>query len=644
MSLKQVSKLFIIHTTLLISGGIAGFVMAFYLSTVPWDFYADIENARQLGIVSKTVMSGYPKKRDLLTFALAFGLPVCGALAFWLPWGFKRRKLLSSALYPEPADGKVDSPLRPYILTILALLLVSSYFVLNKMYGASFNEYNGAWPFLGEEGVFLEWSQRILNGEVQGKDFFCLYGPLMVYPLALLQKIAGPVVSLGRWYAFGLNIMAYVLLAFVIHRTIRNFAVASFALLFMVAVFPHTLYSANLSPLRYFLGFWPIIPLLRYHSSGLRCWLVMAGMTVGVSFLFSQEVGMCAFLATTSFLVLETYKRQELSKLPRRFLEYFTGYILTVAPFGLYFFSKGALGSLLENMFSYPRLVMLGYGGLAFPSLMEVIEFPFSPMVFDNYWLVFVYAVAACLLITRITVSRIDVQALAASYVIIFGVLLFRSALARSSVGKAYWVSPPMFLILFIGIDYYLSVFKCSTTIIVKNAVGSICLFFILFMTHLSFMLPPLERFSLNLFGKERFELSPFGAKVVGVERDDVLHPPNVALEIQRIADFFSVNGSPGQYTYFFPNEPAYYFLFDKKNPTRYPMSSLMVTTAMRREAVADLEQNKPEFVVYSTETWRPDDIPERVQTPEVYEYLKVNYSVMEDHGAVVFLRRKEKI
>jgi len=125
------------------------------------------------------------------------------------------------------------------------------------------------------------------------------------------------------------------------------------------------------------------------------------------------------------------------------------------------------------------------------------------------------------------------------------------------------------------------------------------------------------------------------------VERDDVRHPPDAAREIQLIADFFSRHES-GKYVYFFPNEPAYYFLFDKFNPTRYPMSSLMVTLAMRREAVADLERRKPEFVVYSTETWRPDDIPERIQAPEVYEYLELNYDVMEDHGAVVFLRRKQ--
>lgn len=636
-----------IHTLLLLSGGLAGFVLALFLSTVQWNFSADLEQARRFGIISKTVLDGYPKKRDLITFVLAFVLPVCGALAAWLPWGFKRRKLLFRTLYRD--SKKKEStlpahPLRPYFLTLSALLLVCSYFVLDNFYCANFNEYNGSWPFLGEEGEFLEWVQRILHGDVQGKDFFCLYGPLMIYPLALLQKIAGPAVSLGRWYAFTLNITAYLLLAFVINRTIRSSAVALLSLLFMVAVFPHTLYSANLSPLRYFLGFWPIIPLMSFHSNGMKRSLAMAGGAVGISFLFSQEVGMCAFLASVAFLGLDAYKRQNLMELPRRSLIFLCGFTLAIAPFALYFFSKGALTPLLENIFSYPRLVMLGYGGLAFPSLLEAIESPFSPMVFDNYWLILVYAVATCLLATRIMTGKISSQLLAASYVTFFGVLLFRSALARSSVDKAGFVSPPMFLLLFIALDYYVTVLKRNSTMLIKSMVSITMLLFLLFMTQLAFIVPPLKGLHKNFLAKDRFVFNPFGVKTAGIERDNVFHPAETAQEIQLIADFFSSYDTPGHYVYFFPNEPAYYFLFNKRNPTRFPMSSLMVTAVMRREAVVDLERNRPEYVVYSKVTWRPDDIPEQVQTPEMYEYLKSNYEIMEDHGTVIFLHRKKQI
>lgn len=639
------TRLFLTHLLLLLSGGLTGFALALFLGGLPWDFSADLERARQLGIVSKTVMSGYPKKRDLLTFVLAFVLPVSGALAAWLPWALKRKRALSNILQDRRHnnDSRPAHPLRPYLLSLSALLVVAGSFVLNSFYSASFNEVVGAWPFLGEEGEFMEWCQRILNGEVQGKDFFCLYGPLMVYPLALLQKIAGPSVSLGRWYAFGLNLCAYVLLSFVINRIVRNSFVALFAVLFVVVVFPYTLYSANLSPLRYFLGIWPIIPLLHFYAKRENLSLGLAGCAAGVAFFFSQEVGICAVVASMGFLMLDAIHRHSIRDALRLQFVFLAGLALVSVPFVIYFYSRGALVPFLDDLVSYPRLVMLGYGGLAFPSLREAFEFPFAPLVFNNYWLIFVYMTAACLIVTRIVTGNISPQVLAAGYTVLFGVLLFRSALARSSTDKAYMVSPPMFLLLFIALDYYLGVLKYARKLSAKLVVTGTMIIFVIFTPQLSFISTQLEELKEMFFAKGRFVFNPLGTRTVGVEQDDVLHPPDTAQEIQLIADYFSTHIS-GTYVYFFPNEPAYYFLFNKRNPTRFPMSSLMVTAAMRQEAVADLERNKPEYVVYSTQTWRPDDIPESVQTPEVYQYLVSHYEVVEDRETVIFLRRKQQL
>jgi len=137
-----------------------------------------------------------------------------------------------------------------------------------------------------------------------------------------------------------------------------------------------------------------------------------------------------------------------------------------------------------------------------------------------------------------------------------------------------------------------------------------------------------------------RYEYNPAGTEIAGLKRNDVRHPAGTAMEIQLIADFFSKHET-GEYVYFFPNEPAYYYLFDKKNPTRYPMSYLAVTTGMRLEAVMDIEKHKPRYVVYSKTTWRPDNIMVDVQVPEIFNYIKSRYRVLQDNGGVVFLIRE---
>jgi len=45
--------------------------------------------------------------------------------------------------------------------------------------------------------------------------------------------------------------------------------------------------------------------------------------------------------------------------------------------------------------------------------------------------------------------------------------------------------------------------------------------------------------------------------------------------------------------------------------------------------------------MVYSLDDWRIDDIPEYVLVPEVVRYLGEKYSLAEDLGNILVLRRK---
>lgn len=637
---KLTCRLRIIHHVLLCVGGILGFFLGYVLDGVQWDYSADLARARELGIVSKPILNNYPKPRDVLTFILAVGLPVAGALAVWLPWSFKRRNVLCRLLYEKGGGAPSSRPthrLRPILFVVAALLPVAAFFDPDRFYAGEWNDLVGAWPFLGEEGVLLEWTQRILNGEVQGRDFFCVYGPLMVYPLALLQEIAGPLVSLGRWYAFILNLISYILLAFIINRVVRSSIVALPSLLLMVMLYPWMTYSANLTPLRVVLGIMPLVSLARFRTSGKAVWLAVAGATCAASFLYSQEVGVCALLASLVAIGFGYFEQRNLTVLLRRASIMLAGGAVMLLPFVFYFMANGALSQIMDNLLLYPRYAMLGYAGLVFPSIADALVSFTMPFVFDNYWIIATYSVGATLLLVRLWLGRSDAGNVEFAFLLVFGLLLFRSALGRSSIDRASFVSPPAFLLLVMALD------QCACRLKKNRGLFRICTAMVMLLIVITVSVKTSLSQGGTITGRNRFVSNMFPkAKIAGLERNDVRHHPDTDREIRLIADFFRTHPTPDGYVYFFPNEPAYYFIFNKKNPTRYATSYLAATSEMRRELVADLEKRKPLYVVYSRSTWRIDGIPSYVQVPEVYGYLETNYEVLLDYGPVVFLKRKQ--
>jgi hypothetical protein len=116
------------------------------------------------------------------------------------------------------------------------------------------------------------------------------------------------------------------------------------------------------------------------------------------------------------------------------------------------------------------------------------------------------------------------------------------------------------------------------------------------------------------------------GLRISDLKRGDVLFDHSTAETLRKIYNFLETNTTPGEYTYFFPNEAAYYFLFNRNNPTRYFGAYQAVTRKQRCELVLDLEKNRPRYVIYSLDTWRIDNILEDRQVPEVFEYLRKEY------------------
>lgn len=65
------------------------------------------------------------------------------------------------------------------------------------------------------------------------------------------------------------------------------------------------------------------------------------------------------------------------------------------------------------------------------------------------------------------------------------------------------------------------------------------------------------------------------------------------------------------------------------------------ITRQQRLELVADLDKKRPEYTIYSRNTWRIDNIPEQTLAPEVVAFIKEKYEPVAVFEDVAFLKRK---
>ena len=636
----NLNTLYLAHVGILLVGMLVGLTVAYWVSTLTFDFSAELRRAAELGIVSTTIIRGYAKSKDIVGYAAIMGLPLLTAIATWSIWARQERRAALLQLFPEYKEylPSKDMLWRLCLVVVIVTYLLGS-FNINFFYQA-----NRGWPLLGEEGENLAWAQAILAGKVYGKDFFCLYGPLLIYPLAWAMKLFGVTVATARGYAFGLNLAAYGIIITFLYATFRGRSTFVAAAVAYLLAFPSLAYlSPNCTYLRVALGVLPLLFAYQYQQTGRRVLLAASGGAIGVGLLFSQEVAICSAIALACCIVLHSVAGRDYKELPGRVMLIAAGGLATLAPMMIYLFAKGALGPFFATLYGYPKLVTLGYGALPFPGLADFIAAPRGSLL--HYAVIAIYLGTAVTVIPLLLLGRITRDNILQAGLLVFGALLFRSALGRSDGYHVYYASQPAFLLVLLAIDRAVCGIRRPVPVFVKAgnvlAAGGLILF-------LCFLFIYSQILGMGLF-LARSEVANFSAKwsriasgteLRWLERGGVFFDRRTNITLAKIKMFLDTNTSAGDYVYFFPNEAAYYFLFNRNNPTHYAIAYFAVTSAQRRELIADLEKNKPRYIVYSLDTWRVDDIPENRQVPEVVDYMQQNYRLAQDMGELLILER----
>lgn len=624
------------------AGFMAGLAAAYFLLMLPLDFTAGLAEARKLGIVSLTVLSGYSKSRDLANYLAVLLLPPLGAFLSWLVWARCRRSAIMVFHHAETVLPRKDM-LWKAALIFAALVYAYACLSMTFIRMPTYNPPATSWIFLGEEGVHLACVQSIMRGGVYGLDFFSAYGPMLVYPLYWVMELFGTQASIARAYALFLNLAAYAIILFILYRTIGSRLLFLAAAAVYIAMYPpHRYFSLTGTHLRVALGILPLFLIHLRENSGRTLFLAGAGAIMGQALLFSQEAGLASALAAAAMFTVSLFQDRDTRVFFRDSACFAAGFSVSVAPMALFLASRGALSGAIGDMISYPRYMTLGFGNLPFPGFHEFLRDPLKTVYFLHYWIILVYSVSLAALLPRILRRGLGPAGKFRLILLVFGILLFRSDLGRSDLDHALFCAPPALLLVFLWSDGLLHRMRAADGASRLPHAALLGVSFLGLGLLLAFGIRQLTWKSLksSLSWRGKFSVACQGLPAPSLPRAGVYFGGDAAQRLAELGRHLDANTVPGDYVYFFPNEAAFYFLFDRRNPTRYCVAYSAATSSRRKEVTDDLERRRPALVVYSPSA-RIDSIPEHVQVPEVERYLRENYAPVEAIGDTLILRRR---
>lgn len=484
--------------------------------------------------------------------------------------------------------------------------------------------------FLGEVGQHLAWGNAILEGGLQGRDVFCLYGPLYDVGLVGFWKLVGRSVAGWNLYWSLSRVLGFAALLLFGASLLRRRWLA----LLLVFLVPWV-------KLRIGLPLLGLLFLSLFLRSGRRGWCVASGIVGGTALLYSQEFGLAFLLCAFTGLAI----RREL----RPALAFLAGLVASAGPVLGYYAAEGALLPMLRDLVDYPRYLMAGYGKLPFPAATS--ELPLHAGAFasgPSLTLRMGYAVpAVCVagLLLALPASALDPRRPIASLgealgrlardpvrltllsTALFGLISFRSALGRSQLSRTLVILPPMALLVVVAVDRVVDAWRRGGA---PAAVGWRLALIALLVVHSGVLevATPLATAWRSL------------GDIATLVRHG--NHPSGSRSVERVTRWVQLNTEPGEPVLFLPNDGAYYFLTDRPSPIRFVMGHQIVTDAHRAEVLADLRADPPRFIVWDHAALRIDGLDDELVFGEaLLRWIEENYEEQTRLDAVEVMRHR---
>jgi len=406
-----------------------------------------------------------------------------------------------------------------------------------------------------DEGYMLEGARRVISGELPYRDFHFIYTPITIYILAFFLRMGGHFIIVERFAAAIISIIGIIFLGLLSIKLTKNYILALFSML---------LYSVwGPSHINFF---WPvmcIIPFLFiYFYLFTNSYFLLSGVLLGTILLCKHNFGAALIVSLCCYYIIVRPSNKILLIIFGIFIPIilFTGYLLLTQSF-LSFLSDMNTYTIQEVLFN------------------KSLSVPFPSQSIGKLILYLFPAIVSIILGIGIYIKKIHMKLLIIPLSIftfyLFGIFptpdWTHLLPLLSTMGILYALLPNIF-----GNKYR---FYCYILMIFVIGAGL---------------------YSLSFRNYYRWE-APLTKQVnclsSGVMKYICIDEKNKTVINQTLA-FVSRETKNDSYIFAFYNDPIYYFLSQKSNPTRYIDFNVNIEKKEEQNVISELKKKKVNVIV----------------------------------------------
>jgi len=434
-----------------------------------------------------------------------------------------------------------------------------------------------------DEGTWLDIYKQLSLGKKLYVQIYTPYGPILIYTQYLLMKILGSSLLSQRLIFLGFNFLGFMIFHFLAKLAIKKYNFVVLADIYFLL-----LSSVNLNLhypfiFRQGISLLPFIFLILYQKRNNILYLFLSGIGVIFAFLVTPEAGGFSFLAIFTYLILNRYPWKK----------FLFSCLITTLLWISYLVSDGILISYLRNNFSAISVYRLPWSNY----LVMILSFLIYLFTFFN--------------------SKKDFP----SALSFLGIVYFIFAIRRRDIWHIYYSLFPAIILTFYNL---------------KTEKKFIQMLFSIFFLLWSGILIP------KIMAKLKFHRQAKKIYVMANNPCIKVKIPFVQNEyLTKLNNWIKTN-IPEKKVLFFPHQAAFYFIFDKMNPTPYQNIFMAFSKEKQKRVIEDLEKEKVNWIIVTTTHWSFDGIEYHKLLPYLWQYIIENFEIVHRIGSTFFLKRKK--
>ncbi|HEY4258401.1 MAG TPA: hypothetical protein VGM66_14410 [Candidatus Udaeobacter sp.] len=466
-----------------------------------------------------------------------------------------------------------------------------------------------------DEGLLAYGAVRVMHGEVPQRDFVSVQPPLSFYTAAGIFKLCGT--SLLSLRAFGLSI--FLLFPLLVYGVGRNFMtpVLSFAAAAPACILG--LPYCNFVPLAVWQGIFASLAATLVFLPAVfstRQWFAFpAGVLTTVSLFLRHDQAVYTMMSIVALTVALAFARGDSvpeTKLKRALLLWLAGIAIVLIPAIVVWWSVGALPEMFRQLIVFPFTTYRKTSSLPFPRFTVWQSIRETAVVLLFYLPPIVQAIASLYVARSVINRRFGRREAVLTFLVIWSALFYLQVIVRSDFTHLVMTLSPFFLLVAFGWSIvHEKIANYRKTNVALSALFAILVASFLWILH-SFALPDVTR------ANEQLALDRGGVRI---EQAHV-----VADFIQRL----QANVPPDRSILVLPYQPMFYFLCERRNPTRWNYLWPGDQTAQDHERLIEEAERDPPAIVLLAEQRKVAAF-----APAMVEYLREHYLWTSDVGDI---------